>query len=84
MNLSNILSNVLDNGKEGLNHLIESSMLENYPLELAIVVVQLINSCLKKNPTAQPSMEELAQSSMKILGTSSAWDSSALIELRPE
>ncbi|KAK8693085.1 hypothetical protein V6N13_070682 [Hibiscus sabdariffa] len=75
-NLSDVLSNVLDTGKEGLKNLIEPYMLENYPSELAIVVVQLINSCLKNNPTARPAMDEIAQSLSRIL-TTSAWDSSS-------
>ncbi|KAK8566268.1 hypothetical protein V6N12_059799 [Hibiscus sabdariffa] len=76
-NLSDVVSDVLDTGKEGLKHLIEPYMLENYPSELTIVVVQLINSCLKNNPTARPAMDEIAQSLSRILTTSSAWDSSS-------
>ncbi|KAE8727141.1 putative Serine-threonine protein kinase, plant-type [Hibiscus syriacus] len=76
-NLSDAVSDVVDNGKEGLKHLIEPSMVENYPSELAIVVVQLINSCLNKNPTARPDMDEIAQSLSRILTTSSAGDSSS-------
>ncbi|KAL4363948.1 hypothetical protein GQ457_04G035420 [Hibiscus cannabinus] len=75
-NLSDVLSNVLDTGKEGLKNLIEPYMLENYPSELAIVVVQLINSCLKNNPTARPAMDEIARSLSRIL-TTLAWDSSS-------
>ena len=79
MNLSDILSNVLHekDGHEGLKHLIDPSMLENYPSELAIIVIKLINSCLKKDPTARPVMEEIVQSLSRILTTSSAWDSSS-------
>ncbi|MBA0831360.1 hypothetical protein Goarm_015832, partial [Gossypium armourianum] len=73
-NLSDRLSNVVENGKEGLKHLIEPSMLENYPAELAVVVVQLINSCLKQNPTARPAMDEIEQSFSRILTSSSTWD----------
>ncbi|KAG4173212.1 hypothetical protein ERO13_A11G044600v2 [Gossypium hirsutum] len=76
-NLSDRLSNVVENGKEGLKHLIEPSMLENYPAELAVVVVQLINSCLKQNPTARPAMDEIVQSLSRILTSSSTWDLSS-------
>ncbi|XP_012487713.2 lysM domain receptor-like kinase 4, partial [Gossypium raimondii] len=76
-NLSDRLSNMVENGKEGLKHLIEPSMLENYPAELAVVVVQLINSCLKQNPTARPAMDEIVQSFSRILTSSSTWDLSS-------
>ncbi|PPD88838.1 hypothetical protein GOBAR_DD14244 [Gossypium barbadense] len=76
-NLADRLSNVVENGKEGLKHLIEPSMLENYPAELAVVVVQLINSCLKQNPTARPAMDEIVQSFSRILTSSSTWDLSS-------
>ncbi|MBA0861008.1 hypothetical protein Goshw_023400 [Gossypium schwendimanii] len=76
-NLSDRLSNVVENGKEGLKHLIEPAMLENYPAELAVVVVQLINSCLKQNPTARPAMDEIVQSFSRILTSSSTWDLSS-------
>ncbi|XVE87248.1 hypothetical protein DITRI_Ditri18aG0101200 [Diplodiscus trichospermus] len=79
MNLSDMLNNVLDekDGQEVLKRLIDPFMLENYPSELAIVVVKLINSCLKKNPTARPAMREIVQSLSRILTTSSTWDSSS-------
>ncbi|XWS42002.1 hypothetical protein CRYUN_Cryun17cG0131000 [Craigia yunnanensis] len=79
MNLSDILSNVLHekDGQEGLKHLIDPSMLENYPSELAIVVVKLINSCIKKNPTARPAMDEIVQSLSRILTISWTKDSSS-------
>ncbi|KAB2002207.1 hypothetical protein ES319_D11G050200v1 [Gossypium barbadense] len=75
MNLSDILSNVVDNGREGLKDLIEPSMLENYPSELVLVVVQLINSCLKQNPTVRPAMDEIVKSLSRIQTASSALDS---------
>ncbi|XVF17814.1 hypothetical protein REPUB_Repub10bG0156900 [Reevesia pubescens] len=79
MKLSDILSNVLHekDGQEGLNHLIDPSMLENYPSELAIVVVNLINSCLKIDPIARPAMDEIVKSLSRILTSSSACDSSS-------
>ncbi|EOX91209.1 Kinase family protein / peptidoglycan-binding LysM domain-containing protein, putative [Theobroma cacao] len=73
MNLSDILSNVLHekDGQESLKHFIDPFMLENYPSELAILVVKLINTCLKKDPTARPAMHEIVQSLSRILTTSS-------------
>ncbi|XVF15691.1 hypothetical protein REPUB_Repub09cG0177100 [Reevesia pubescens] len=73
MNLADILSNVL---QESLKHLVDPTLLENYPSELAIVVIKLINSCLKKDLTARPAMDEIVKSLSRILITSSAWDSS--------
>ncbi|XVF59557.1 hypothetical protein PTKIN_Ptkin07bG0285700 [Pterospermum kingtungense] len=79
MNLSDILINVVreNDGQEGLKHLVDPSMRENYPSELAIVVIKLINSCLNKDPTARPAMDEIVKSLSRILTASSAWDSSS-------
>ncbi|OMO84237.1 hypothetical protein COLO4_22151 [Corchorus olitorius] len=79
MNLSEILNKVVQekDGKEGIKQLIEPFMLENYPLELVIIVINLIHTCLKKDPTARPAMDEIVRSLSRILTTSSAFDSSS-------
>ncbi|OMO56833.1 hypothetical protein CCACVL1_26237 [Corchorus capsularis] len=79
MNLSEILNKVVQekDGKEGLKQLIDPFLLENYPSELVIIVINLIHTCLKKDPTARPAMDEIVRSLSRILTTSSAFDSSS-------
>ncbi|XP_044494192.1 lysM domain receptor-like kinase 4 [Mangifera indica] len=72
------LSNALDvalnkeDGLESLRHFIDPSMLGNYPQELAIFVIRLADSCLKKNPAHRPTMDEIVQSLSRILKASLA------------
>lgn len=76
MDSSDILSRVIDDeNKESLRKLIDPTMDEVYPSELAVFVVKLIISCLKKNPTGRPGMDEIAQSLSRALSTSMAWES---------
>ncbi|KAK8996376.1 hypothetical protein V6N11_076613 [Hibiscus sabdariffa] len=79
MKLSEILRNVVQekDGHEGLKRLIDPGMLDNYPLELAILVFNLINSCLTKEPNARPAMDENVHSLSRILTASPAWESSS-------
>ncbi|KAL4368647.1 hypothetical protein GQ457_05G013110 [Hibiscus cannabinus] len=79
MKLSEILRNVVQekDGHEVLKRLIDPCMLDNYPLELAILVVNLINSCLTKEPNARPAMDEIVHSLSRILTASPEWESSS-------
>ncbi|KAJ0039885.1 hypothetical protein Pint_28202 [Pistacia integerrima] len=72
MHLSDTLNIVLNNedGQESLGHFIDPSMQGNYPLELAIFVIRLADSCLKKNPAHRPAMDEIVQSLSRILKAS--------------
>ncbi|XP_027123359.1 lysM domain receptor-like kinase 4 [Coffea arabica] len=63
VNLAEILSPVLDekDGIENLSQIMDSSLEGNYPSELAILLIRLIASCLKKDPSAGPTMHEIVQ-----------------------
>nr|ASM47209.1 lysm-containing receptor kinase 6 [Parasponia rigida] len=75
INLSNALSAVLnDEGQESLSRFMDPSMQEKYPHELAKFVVQVIDSCLEKNPEARPTMDEIVQFLKRTLSNSLAWE----------
>ncbi|PON37440.1 LysM receptor kinase [Parasponia andersonii] len=75
INLSNALSGVLnDEGQESLSRFMDPSMQEKYPHELAKFVVQVIDSCLEKNPEARPTMDEIVQFLKRTLSNSLAWE----------
>ncbi|KAJ9177166.1 hypothetical protein P3X46_012410 [Hevea brasiliensis] len=78
MNLSDVLNDVLskEDGQEILRKFIDPSMQGNYPLELTVLVMRLIDSCLNKNPADRPSMDEITESLSRILTTSLNWESS--------
>ena len=62
-------------GKEKLRDFIDPSLNGNYPpLELAIVMIRLIDSCLKKAPASRPDMVEITQSLSRTLAASLAWE----------
>ncbi|GAV92112.1 LysM domain-containing protein/Pkinase_Tyr domain-containing protein [Cephalotus follicularis] len=69
MNVSAVLPNEED-GQEGLRNFLDPSMQGNYPLQLVIIVVRLIDSCLKKDPTARPAMDEIVTSLTRIFTSS--------------
>nr|ASM47290.1 lysm-containing receptor kinase 6 [Trema orientale] len=75
INLANALSAVLnDEGQESLSRFMDPSMQEKYPHELAKFVVQVIDSCLEKNPEARPTMDEIVQFLKRTLSNSLAWE----------
>ncbi|KAL5557220.1 hypothetical protein UlMin_039456 [Ulmus minor] len=77
MNLSDALNDVLgDEGEESLRKLMDPSMEERYPIDLAGFVVKMIESCLQKNPGYRPSMDEIVQSLSRIISSSFTWESS--------
>ncbi|KAF8028736.1 hypothetical protein BT93_E1402 [Corymbia citriodora subsp. variegata] len=63
-----------DGGHERLMQLIDPSMGETYPLDLAIYIIRIIESCLKKNPLDRPAMDEIVQSLSKVFTASLAWE----------
>lgn len=63
-----------DGGHERLMQFIDPSMRETYPLDLAIYVIRIIESCLKKNPLERPAMGEIEQSLSKVFTASLAWE----------
>ncbi|RVW73275.1 LysM domain receptor-like kinase 4 [Vitis vinifera] len=78
IHLSEVLAAVLheDDGKEKLGDFIDPSLDGNYPPELAIFMIRLIDSCLTKAPAGRPDMDEIVQSLSRILASSQAWESS--------
>ncbi|KAL2499768.1 LysM domain receptor-like kinase 4 [Abeliophyllum distichum] len=55
-----------ENGKENLRNLMDPSLQGKYPSELAMLVLRLIDHCLKKEPSHRPSMDEILQSLSRI------------------
>lgn len=77
VNLAEILSPVLDekDGIENLSQIMDSSLGGNYPSELAILLIRLIASCLKKDPSARPTMHEIVQTLSTSVTATTSWDS---------
>ncbi|KAH9711575.1 LysM domain receptor-like kinase 4 [Citrus sinensis] len=75
MHLSDVLNAVLtkEDGEESLRHFIDPTLQGNYPLELALLVIRLIDACLKKDPTDRPTMYEIEHSLSNILNASLNW-----------
>ncbi|KAF8370039.1 hypothetical protein HHK36_031937 [Tetracentron sinense] len=63
-----------ENAEEKLRDFIDPSLQGNYPLELALLMARLIESCLRKDPSSRLSMDEIVQSVSRILTTSQAWE----------
>ncbi|KAI4386730.1 hypothetical protein MLD38_004638 [Melastoma candidum] len=61
-----------DDGQDNLLHFIDPSIREDCPLDLVLFITKMSGSCLDKNPTARPSMEEIIQSLSKVMATSQA------------
>lgn len=76
INLSNVLHGLLNkgHGQESLRRFVDPSMEEKYPLELSVVMIRLIDCCLKKNPSDRPDMDEAVKSLTRILNASLTWD----------
>ncbi|KAH9663304.1 LysM domain receptor-like kinase 4 [Citrus sinensis] len=76
MLLVDVLNPVLhkEDGEESLRHLMDPSMQGNYPPVTAILVIRLIESCLKKDPSGRPAMDKIAQSISRFLNASLAWE----------
>ncbi|KAK2657311.1 hypothetical protein Ddye_010363 [Dipteronia dyeriana] len=72
MNLSNVLNDVLNkgDGPESLRNFVDPSMQDNYPLELTVIILRLIDSCLKKDPSSRPATDYIVNSLSRILNAS--------------
>ncbi|CAK8539824.1 unnamed protein product [Lathyrus sativus] len=77
-NLIDFLSGVVDeeSGNEKLKELIDSSLQGNYPFELAMFVIEIIESCLKKDPGNRPAMNEIVSALSRTLNSSLSWENS--------
>lgn len=82
-NLSEVLDEVLEeeniDGKEKLTDFMDPRLEGNYPPELAMAVIRLMDGCLDKDPSARPDMNEVSQSLSRILTTSPTGEVSVTI-----
>ncbi|XP_038883371.1 lysM domain receptor-like kinase 4 [Benincasa hispida] len=76
LQLPELLEKVLDekDGKEYLSHLMDPSLEGNFPIELAVLMMIIVNRCLNKDPSQRPSMDEIVQSLCRILSSSLSWE----------
>ncbi|KAF9609380.1 hypothetical protein IFM89_015721 [Coptis chinensis] len=63
-----------ENPKEKLQDLIDPSLRGDYPLDLALVLARLIESCLRRDPASRPAMDDVVQILSNISSTSSDWE----------
>lgn len=67
--LPEVLAPVLsEGGEENVSSLMDPLLLGDYPPNLALVLFRMIDACLKKDPSARPSMDEVFQSLSRISG----------------
>ncbi|KAI3462808.1 hypothetical protein Pfo_019471 [Paulownia fortunei] len=68
MQLSEILTPVLHegDGQENLRKLMDPLLQGNYPPKLALLVLKLIDNCLKHDPSDRPSTDDIFQSLSRI------------------
>ncbi|MCL7045230.1 hypothetical protein MKW94_006700 [Papaver nudicaule] len=73
---SKTLENILtkENPGENLKDLIDPSLQENYPLNLALSVAKLTESCLQRNPDGRPTMDDIVHSLAGFLDVSLSWE----------
>lgn len=78
--LSDVLSVILDGdrGEEKLRDFMDPCLNGNFPLELAVFVLRMIDNCLKKDPASRPAMHEIVSSLSATLNSSLAWVSGDL------
>ena len=77
-NLFDVLSAVLDEEGEHLrlSEFMDPSLKGNYPMELAVFVARMIETCIKKDPASRPDMHEIVSSLSKALDSSLRWGTS--------
>nr|ABN50364.2 LysM-domain containing receptor-like kinase [Sesbania rostrata] len=80
-NLEDVLSAILGEkgGQQRLKEFMDPSLQGNYPLELAMFVVEMIDNCIKKDPTSRPAMHEIVPSLSITLNSSLSWEKSVKI-----
>ncbi|KMT08520.1 hypothetical protein BVRB_6g138030 [Beta vulgaris subsp. vulgaris] len=78
VHLSEVLGPVLTekDGFSSLKKLIDPSLGEDYPTDIAYIILVLVDRCLSKNPGNRPVMDEIVQILSKTLTTSLIWGSS--------
>ncbi|KAK7252879.1 hypothetical protein RIF29_37134 [Crotalaria pallida] len=80
-NLSQVLCEIVGekNGKERIKEFMDPTMQGNYPLELAMFVVGIIDNCIEKDPESRPTMHEIVPSLSRTLNSSLNWEMSVNI-----
>jgi len=77
-NLLDVLSGILgeENGDEKLKEIMDPSLQGNYPFELAMFVIEIIENCLRKDPANRPAMDEIVPVLSRTLNSSLSWEMS--------
>ncbi|KAL0543010.1 hypothetical protein IC582_018097 [Cucumis melo] len=76
LQLTALLEKLLDekDGKDYLTHLMDPSLEGNFPIELAVLMMNIANLCVNKDPSQRPSMDDIVQSLCRILSSSLSWE----------
>ncbi|KAK6922769.1 hypothetical protein RJ641_011073 [Dillenia turbinata] len=74
MHISEALLGGGNEEKEKLKDFVDPPLENNYPLVLAVFMVRLVESCLSKDPTHRPIMDDVVQSLSRALTTSLNWE----------
>lgn len=81
-NLSEVLDDVLEKEDVDAIDFMDPNLQGNYPPQLAMSVIRLIDACLDKDPSARPDMNEVSQSLSRVLTTSQAVEVSVTIPVQ--
>ncbi|CAH1437521.1 unnamed protein product [Lactuca virosa] len=85
-NLSEVLDDILEeedtDENQKLTDFVDPFLQGDYPPQLAMSVIRLIDGCLDKDPSARPDMNEVSQSLSRVLTTSRAVDVSVTISVQ--
>lgn len=75
LQLPELLKKVLDekDGTEYLSRIMDPSLEGNFPIELAVLMMNIVDRCLNKDPSRRPSMDEIVQFLGRILSSSLSW-----------
>ncbi|XP_058081077.1 lysM domain receptor-like kinase 4 [Magnolia sinica] len=63
-----------ENAEGKLRDLMDPSLHGKFPLDLVMIMAQLIEGCLRKDAVSRPSMDDVVQSLSRILAASLTWD----------
>lgn len=75
-----VLSVVLDGGdEEKLRDFMDPCLIGKFPVELAVYVIRMIDSCLGKDPVSRPAMHEVVSSLSVIVNSSLTWERSLTV-----
>ncbi|XP_019176352.1 PREDICTED: lysM domain receptor-like kinase 4 [Ipomoea nil] len=79
IHLSELLLPVLEeeNGKQHLTSFLDPSLQGRYPADVAVSLVRLIDSCIKKDASSRPNMDEIVRHFSIAMTTTSSWELSS-------